>query len=205
MSDFNSAISGAGNKIMAVCFHNGCRTAEDGWDNMKSDYPNVHMYKVNTLNSDDIKNKYADGSSKPYFKFYLRGQLQDEVKYKSNWSDQAPTVRDYMSRHNGGGGGGGGGGMSYSTSGKVYELKNMSEFDSAVSGAGNNTMVVCFHNGCRTAEDGFDNMKSDYTNLHLYKVNTLNSYDIRDRYADGGSKPYFKFYRNGNKIDEVKY
>ena len=31
------------------------------------------MYKVNTLNSDDIKNKYADGGAKPYFKFYKNG------------------------------------------------------------------------------------------------------------------------------------
>ena len=93
MSDFNSAISGAGNKIMAVCFHNGCRTAEDGWDNMKINFPNVHMYKVNTLNSDDIKNRYADGSSKPYFKFYRNGQFQDEVKYKSSWANHEPDVR----------------------------------------------------------------------------------------------------------------
>ena len=75
MSDFNSAISGAGSKIMAVCYHNGCPTEEADWDRMKSSYPNVHMYKVNTLNSDDIKNKYADGSSKPYFKFYQNGYL----------------------------------------------------------------------------------------------------------------------------------
>ena len=104
-----------------------------------------------------------------------------------------------MKRHNGGSGG------SYATSGKVIELKNMSEFNTAVSNAGNKVMAVCFHNGCPTAEDGWDNMKSDYTNVHMYKVNTLNSYDIRDKYADGGSKPYFKFYTNGSKIDEVKY
>ena len=104
-----------------------------------------------------------------------------------------------MKRHNGGSGG------SYATSGKVIELKNMSEFNTAVSNAGNKVMAVCFHNGCPTAEDGWDNMKSDYTNVHMYKVNTLNSYDIRDKYADGGSKPYFKFYQSGSKIDEVKY
>ena len=73
MTEFNAAVSGAGNKIMAVCYHNGCPTAEAGWDKMKSDYMNVHMYKVNTLNADDIKAKYADGSSKPYFKFYKNG------------------------------------------------------------------------------------------------------------------------------------
>ena len=92
---------------MAVCYHNGCPTAEKGWDEMKSSYSNVHMYKVNTLNADDIKNAYADGSSKPYFKFYSNGNLLDEVKYKSNWSDQKPVVEQYMKRHDGGGGGGG--------------------------------------------------------------------------------------------------
>ena len=66
---------------MAVCYHNGCPTAEKGWDNMKSSYPNVHMYKVNTLNADDIKKQYADGASKPYFKFYHNGKFLDEVKY----------------------------------------------------------------------------------------------------------------------------
>ena len=60
---------------MCVCYHNGCAGPEKDFDDMKSSYPNVHMYKVNTLNSDDIKNKYADGSSKPYWKFYKNGNL----------------------------------------------------------------------------------------------------------------------------------
>ena len=75
LSEFNSAISTAGSGIMAVCYHNGCPTEERDWADMKSRYPNVHMYKVNTLNADDIKSKYADGSSKPYFKFYRNGSL----------------------------------------------------------------------------------------------------------------------------------
>ena len=103
-----------------------------------------------------------------------------------------------MAKNNGGGGG-------YSTSGKVVELKNMTEFNDVVANAGSKIMGVCFHNGCPTAEDGWDNMKPEYTNVHMYKVNTLNSYDIRDKYADGGSKPYFKFYKNGNLVNEVKY
>ena len=73
IGEFNNAVATAGSKIMAVCYHNGCPTAEKGWDNMKSSYPNVHMYKVNTLNADDIKKQYADGASKPYFKFYHNG------------------------------------------------------------------------------------------------------------------------------------
>ena len=155
LNEFNAAVSGAGNKVMAVCYHNGCPTAERGWDEMKADYMNLHLYKVNTLNADDIKAKYADGSSKPYFKFYKNGSFIDEVKYKSSWSNQEPDVRDACRRHNGGGSN-----ISYTTSGRVYELKNLSEWNSASQGAGNNIFAVCYHNGCRTAEDAFDGMKS---------------------------------------------
>ena len=138
---------------MAVCYHNGCPTAEKGWDEMKGDYMNVHMYKVNTLDADDIKAKYADGSSKPYFKFYKNGQMVDEVKYMSNWSSHEPKVREAMRRHNGGG-------ISYTSSGSVYELKNLKEFNEAVDAAGSKIMAVCYHNGCPTAEKGFDAMKA---------------------------------------------
>ena len=193
MTDFNNAISGAGSNIMAVCFHNGCREEEADWDGMKSDYPNVHMYKVNTLNSDDIKNKYADGSSKPYFKFYRHGTFQDEVKY-GNWSSNRSRVREYLARHNNGGGGGG----YNSNDGLMKELKNLSEFNIAISTAGSRIMGVCYHNGCPTEEADWKNMKSRYPNVHMYKVNTLNADDIKSKYADGSSKPYFKFYRNGN-------
>ena len=55
---------------------------------MKAYFPNVHLYKVNTMKAEDIKNKYADGNSKPYFKFYKNGELQDEVKYNSSWEQQ---------------------------------------------------------------------------------------------------------------------
>ena len=85
LAEFNGIMKIADGKVVGICYHNGCRTAEDAWDVMKSQYPNVHMYKVNTLNADDIKNKHADGSSKPYFKFYRNGDLQDEVKYMSKW------------------------------------------------------------------------------------------------------------------------
>ena len=54
------------------------------------------MYKVNTLNADDIKSKYADGSSKPYFKFYQNGRFLDEVKYQSNWSSQEYSVKEKL-------------------------------------------------------------------------------------------------------------
>ena len=78
---------------MAVCYHNGCPTEEQAWDGMKSEYSKIHMYKVNTLNSDDIKNKYADGSAKPFFKFYSKGEMIDQVKYMRDWSSNEPNVK----------------------------------------------------------------------------------------------------------------
>ena len=81
---------------MAICYHNGCREEEDSWDTLENRYPRVCFYKVNTLNADDIKNKYADGSSKPYFKFYKNGSLIDEVKYGKPWSSRKPIVEDAL-------------------------------------------------------------------------------------------------------------
>ena len=75
----------ASGKIVGICYHNGNKAAEDAWDRAKAYFPNVHLYKVNTMNAEDIKNKYADGGSKPYFKFYKNSELQDEVKYMSSW------------------------------------------------------------------------------------------------------------------------
>ena len=39
------------------------------------------MIKVNTLNSEDTKKKYADESSKPYYKAYKGGIFVDEIRY----------------------------------------------------------------------------------------------------------------------------
>ena len=103
-----------------------------------------------------------------------------------------------LSRHNGGGGGGG----SYNPNdGKVLELKSMSDFNSAISTSGSKIMAVCFHNGCSTEEKDYDGMKGRYPGVCLFKVNTLNSDDIKNKYADGSSKPYFKAYRNGSLVD----
>lgn len=101
LNEFNSAMSGATGRVMAVCYHNGSPTAEEAWNLMKKQFPNVHMYKVNTLNSNDIKDKYADGSSKPYFKFYRNFKLDSEVKYMSNWDDHQPKVRAVLENYNG--------------------------------------------------------------------------------------------------------
>ena len=62
LDQFNTAVSATNGAIMAVCYHNGCPTEEAAWDGMKSEYSKVHMYKVNTLNADDIKNKYDAAS-----------------------------------------------------------------------------------------------------------------------------------------------
>ena len=102
-------------------------------------------------------------------------------------------------------GGSASGSGEYNPEDKIYQLKNLGEFDQAVADAGQMVLAVMYHNGCSTQERGWDEMKPFYPNVRMYKVNTLNSYDIRDRYADGGSKPYFKFYRQGEKFDEVKY
>ena len=200
LREFDTAVSVCQGKVMAVCYHNGCATAEAGYDRLKANYPNVHFYKVNTLKAKDIKDKYADGGSKPYFKYYRNGALLDETKYESSWSNQEPKVKDSLGRHNGGAGG------SYSaTDGKVKELKNLTEFNTAMQGAGSKIMAVCYHNGCPTAERGWDEMKGDYMNVHMYKVNTLDADDIKAKYADGSSKPYFKFYKNNVLQDEVSY
>ena len=148
LSEFNSAVVTAGSRPLFVCYHNGCPAPEKALDGMKATYPEVHLYKVNTLSADDIKNKYADGSSKPYFKVYKNGIFDSEIKYMSNWSSNEPNVRACLARYNAGGGGGGAAGTYSSKDGKVYQLKNISEFNDAVSTAGSKIMAVCFHNGC---------------------------------------------------------
>ena len=62
-------------------FHNGCPDAEREFDSMNDPSLDVVMIKVNTLKSEDIKKKYADGSSKPYYKAYREGKFLDEIKY----------------------------------------------------------------------------------------------------------------------------
>ena len=66
-------------------------------------------------------------------------------------------------------------------------------------------MCVMFHNDNPVQENEFDLMKQEYTNVNLYKVNTLLSADIRERHSDGSTKPYFKFYKGGHQVADVKY
>ena len=201
LGEFNGAIACAGSNIMAVCFHNGNPTPEKAFDLMKKDYNKVQLYKVNTLRADDIKGIYADGSSKPFFKFYKNGVLQDEVKYKQNWSENEPIVKAALARHDG---------QKVQTgydssNGIVTQLGNLGDFNKAIDEAGTNIMAVCYHNGCPTPEAAWDKMKAQYPKVHMYKVNTLNSDDIKNKFADGSAKPFFKFYSKGEMIDQVKY
>ena len=39
----------------------------------------------------------------------------------------------------------------------------------------------------------------------MFKVDVLNAADIRDKYADGNLSPYWKFYKDGGMLEEVKY
>ena len=58
------------------------------------------MFKVNTLNSYDIRDRYADGAAKPYFKFYKQGEKFDEVLYQSGWDGQREKLRPKMKEFN---------------------------------------------------------------------------------------------------------
>ena len=70
----------------------------------------------------------------------------------------------------------------YSPKGKVTELKSLTEYDTAMAGAGeHNVVAICYHNLCPSAEEAWDKMKESYSNIHLYKINT-------DKYAAGSSK-----------------
>ena len=61
----------------------------------------------------------------------------------------------------------------------VFELRNMREFEMAVKRAGKNPMTVMYHNNCPEAEAKLDQLKRQFPNVAIYKVNTLKSYDIR--------------------------
>ena len=52
--------------------------------------------------------------------------------------------------------GGGGGGKYKHDDGRVYQLRNLTEFDEAIETAGNKVLAVMFHNGCSTQEHGWD-------------------------------------------------
>ena len=100
LTEFDQAVTDAGELVFAVMYHNGCPTQERGWDEMKPNYPNVRMYKVMTINAPDIRDRYADGSGKPYFKFYKKGEKFAEVTYDGSWDRQRPKVEEKMKEYN---------------------------------------------------------------------------------------------------------
>ena len=78
---FKKIIKNSEKKTVCVMFHNGCPEPERDFDDCSENYQGVIMIKVNTLNSEDIKQKYADGSSKPYYKAYRDGKFLDEIRH----------------------------------------------------------------------------------------------------------------------------
>ena len=62
-----------------------------------------------------------------------------------------------------------------------------------------------FHNGCPEQEEEFDILQCEFLALSFVKVSTLDAVQIKDKYADGNAKPYFKFYKNNEETDYVKY
>ena len=53
MQDFNAAFVTARSKIIAVYFHDGSQETQNGWLQMKPNYPNIHMYKICTVETDE--------------------------------------------------------------------------------------------------------------------------------------------------------
>ena len=79
----------------------------------------------------------------------MKGELLDQVVYDSSWQNQEPKVREALERHNGG----------YSSYGRVRSLYTLDEFEDAMIGADDKIVAVCYNNGNREAEAGWDTMK----------------------------------------------
>ena len=88
----------------------------------------------------------------------------------------------------------------------VPEMRNLANFDARLRDAVGKIAVVMYHNGRQSSEEqALEDMHQQYKNLMFLKVNTLEAVDIANTHADGGPKPYYKFYAYGAMIDEVKY
>ena len=69
-------------------------------------------------------------------------------------------------------------------------------------------VLVMFRNDratCDLPEVELFKMQQEYKGIDFYQVDTAKAPDIRDKYADSGNKPFFRFYRNGEKFDQVDY
>ena len=83
----------------------------------------------------------------------------------------------------------------------MVQLKSLDEFEKAMGNAAGKIVVVMYHNGDVFQESAFDKMKSEFKNLILYKVNTNNAEDIKNKYSDNLAKPSFTVYMDGKVID----
>ena len=207
MSEFEGAMSSAQGKVVAMMYHNSCPGPEQDYNKWKQMYQNVRIYKVNTINAEDIKSKHADGSSKPFFKFYRNGLMISELKYQNSWDNQIPKIKDFLLKYNDGppaeikl--------APYHPGAKVDTLQSIKQFEDALKNAGDTIVLVAFVNDqghCKDAENAMDRLKGAYKEIYFYKVNTKHSEDVKNKFADGNSKPYFKFYRNSQVDSDVKY
>ena len=84
----------------------------------------------------------------------------------------------------------------------------MSKFMQDLYSKPQGTVVVMFHNGGQqqeVVEEEFDVLQYLNPDVHFMKVNTLEAPQIKEQYADGNSKPYFKFFKAAKETDYVKY
>ena len=87
---------------MAVYFHDGSQETQNGWRQMKPDYPNIHMYKVCITDTDDQKKlTTSDETPQTYIKFYQNGKDVEKVTSQFSWSSQEPVIKECMSRYGG--------------------------------------------------------------------------------------------------------
>ena len=63
---------------------------------MNKQYPNVDMYKVNTKKAYELRLKYADGKSRPFFVFYRNGIVDFEIKYNKSWPENEKLVKNAL-------------------------------------------------------------------------------------------------------------
>ena len=166
---------------------------------MKHEFLCMQLYKVDCNASPEIVEKYANKGPKPFFIFFHQGVLKETVQRRDEWWEQSMHVRDALEKYDNVFG------NIQDKDGKVYQLKDLDEFNIAMISAKEKVVAICYHNECPEAEAEWDLCKEQYTNLIFYKVDTIKAQDIKGKHADDTSKPYFKFYKFSLQIAEVKY
>ena len=189
---------------MCILYHDNCPTQENAFNGLKKQCPNVHMYKVNTKKSYDLRLKYADGKPRPFFVFYRSGIVDFEIKYNQSWSENEKVVRNTLARNNLDDGNEGF--LSYYNpkDDKIYQLRSMMDFSAAFATTGSKTMAVYFHDGSQETQNGWRQMKPDYPNIHMYKVCITETDDQKKlTTSDETPQTYIKFYQNGKDVEKV--